>query len=117
MREADADLPLDAANDALLRLLLRFEPHGMANPRPVFRDGPVEAEGPFLPLGEKGLRGRLGVGRGSRRAITWERELLGPLLDRARPLEVHYRVGRDRYGEIQAEIVAARPAERVEARA
>jgi single-stranded-DNA-specific exonuclease len=120
VREAEADLPLDAANDALLRLLLTFEPHGMANPRPVFRDGPVEAQGPFLPLGEKGLRGRLGGGRGgghgSRRAITWERELLGPLLDRAVPLEVHYRVGRDRYGEIQAEIVAARPASQASAR-
>jgi single-stranded-DNA-specific exonuclease len=120
VREADADLPIDAANDAFLRLLLLLEPHGMANPRPVFRDAPLEAEGPFLPLGEKGLRGRLLGGRsgrhGSRRAITWERELLGPLLDRAVPLEVHYRVGRDRYGEIQAEIVAARPAAQASAR-
>jgi single-stranded-DNA-specific exonuclease len=119
VREADADLPLEAANDALLRRLLLFEPHGMANPRPVFRDGPVEAEGPFLPLGEKGLRGRLGGGRGggSKRAITWERGLLGPLLDRVVPLEIHYRLDRNRYGEIQAEIVAARPAAQAQSRA
>ena len=109
VREADADLPLAAADDALLGLLQRFEPHGMANARPVFRDQCVETAGPFLPLGDKGLRGRLGGGKGSRRAITWERETLGPLLDRAVALEVHYRIGRDRYGEIQAEIVAARP--------
>ena len=117
VREADADLPLGAADSDLLRLLQRFEPHGMANPRPVFRDSLVESAGPFLPLGEKGLRGRLGGGHGSRRAITWERELLGPLLDKALALEVHYRIGRDRYGEIQAEIVAARPAARPSERA
>jgi single-stranded-DNA-specific exonuclease len=116
VREADADLPLAGADDVLLRQLERFEPHGMANPRPIFRDCPIEAEGPFLPLGEKGLRGRLTGGRGSRRAITWEREIVGPLLDQGVPLEVHYRLGRDRYGEIQAEIVAARPASRSGAR-
>lgn len=109
VREAEVDLPLYAADDALLGSLSRFEPHGMGNPRPVFRDGRIEAEGPFWPLGEKGLRGRLRVGNGSCRAITWEREQIGPLFDRAGPLELHYRLGRDRHGEIQAEIVAARP--------
>ncbi|MGH9399182.1 MAG: single-stranded-DNA-specific exonuclease RecJ [Thermoanaerobaculia bacterium] len=110
VREADADLPLSCADDALLFLLQGFEPHGMGNPRPVFRDGPVEAEGDFLPLGEKGLRGRLCHGGASRRAITWEREELGGLLAGARPLEIHYRLGRDRNGGLQAEILAARPA-------
>ena len=38
-----------------------------------------------------------------------------PLLDGAVALELHYRIGRDRYGEIQAEIVAARPSARVSA--
>ena len=110
MREADADLPLGAADDGLLRSLVRLEPHGMANFRPVFRAGPVESEGPFREIGEKGLRGRLRHGRQSIKAITWERELLEPLLGGQAPLEVHYRLGRDRYGAIQAEIVAARPA-------
>lgn len=117
VREADADLPLEAADEALLRLLQRFEPHGMANPRPVFRAAPVTAERPFLPLGEKGLRGRLAGSAGSRRAITWEREWLGPMLERAEPLEIHYRFGRDRSGEIQAEIVAARTVASGDARA
>ncbi len=110
VREADADLPLGAADDGLLRSLALLEPHGMANPRPVFRASPVEAEGPFRELGEKGLRGRLRNGRQSTKAITWERELLEPLLSRPLPLEVHYRLGRDRAGSIQAEILAARPA-------
>ncbi len=59
---------------------------------------------------QPGLHGRLRVANGSCRAITWEREQIGALLDRVRPLELHYRLGRDRHGEIQAEIVAARPA-------
>lgn len=109
VREADADLPLGAAGDGLLRELALFEPHGMGNPRPVFRDGPAQADAPFLPLGEKGLRGRLRHGRDTVAAITWERQELEPCLQPGTPLEVHYRVGRNRYGDIQAEIAAARP--------
>jgi single-stranded-DNA-specific exonuclease len=108
VREADADLPIGDAGDELLRELARFEPHGMGNPRPVFRDGPVGADAAFLPLGEKGLRGRLRGGRDAVSAITWEREDLEPLLRPGAPLEIHYRLGRNRSGEVQAEIVAAR---------
>ena len=108
VREADADLPIGGAGDELLRQLARFEPHGMGNPRPVFRDGPVGADTGFLPLGEKGLRGRLRGRRDAVSAITWEREELEPLLRPGAPLEVHYRLGRNRSGQVQAEIVAAR---------
>jgi single-stranded-DNA-specific exonuclease len=108
VREADADLPLGAAGDALLRELARFEPHGMGNPRPVFRDGPAQAEAVFRPLGEKGLRGRLRHGRDTVAAITWEKRELELWLRPGAALEVHYRVGRNRYGDIQAEIAAAR---------
>jgi hypothetical protein len=84
----------------------------MGNPRPVFRAAPVEADGPFLPLGEKGLRGRLRHGSVSRRAITWERAGVGGPLSAGGPLEIHYRLGRDRNGGLQLEILAARPAPR-----
>lgn len=108
-REAEAALPLSGATDALLRELARLEPHGMGNPKPVFRDAAAQADGAFLPLGERGLRGRLRSGAESVRAITWEREELEPLLRPGAPIEVHYRLGRNRHGDLQAEITAARP--------
>jgi single-stranded-DNA-specific exonuclease len=107
--EADADLPLRGASDELMAALARFEPHGAGNPRPVFRDSPVRADQAFRPLGEKGLRGRLCRDRDVLAAITWEREDLEPILVPGQALEIHYRLGRNRYGEIQAEIAAARP--------
>ncbi len=112
--EADADLSLGSAGDELLSALARFEPHGMGNPRPVFRDAPVQTDGAFHPLGEKGLRGRLRRDRGGIAAITWEREEMEPLLRPGETLEVHYRLGRNRFGDIQAEIAAARPIDELE---
>ena len=108
LHEADADLPVSGASDELLETLARFEPHGMANPRPVFRDAAVLVDGTFLPLGQKGLRGRLRRDRDTIAAITWQREELEPVLRPGATLEVHYRLSRNRYAAIEAEIAAAR---------
>jgi single-stranded-DNA-specific exonuclease len=110
VREADAELPPEEIAEELWEWLARFEPHGAGNPRPVFRSAPCSFAGPLRQLGENGLRGRLAAeGRRPVSAITWERAMLERALSRGEPLEAHYRVGRDRYGQLEAEVVAARP--------
>ena len=109
VREADADLTPGQVGVDTLAWLARFEPHGMGNPRPVFRFAPARGMGPFRPLGEKGLRGRLRANGAEISAITWERTALEGMLGAGGPLEVHYRIGRNRYGETEAEVLAARP--------
>jgi len=110
VREADAELSPGEVAPELCEWLTRFEPHGAGNPRPVFRSAPCAFDGPLRLLGESGLRGRLSAdGRRSVAAITWERPMLERALARGGRLEAHYRLGRDRYGQIEAEVVAARP--------
>jgi single-stranded-DNA-specific exonuclease len=111
--EADAELPLDAVDEELLRELAGLEPHGAGNPKPVFLARGAEAVAAFSPVGSSGLRGRLRTARGGIRAIAWQpgADLAG-LLAPGRPLDVQYRLEDDRRGYgLQAEIVRARAAE------
>jgi single-stranded-DNA-specific exonuclease len=110
IREADADLDPSEADDSLCDWLARFEPHGAGNPRPVFRAQSCTFDGPFHPLGDNGLRGRLRGTGAAIGAITWERSLLERVLSGGHPVEAHYSLGRNRMGRVEAEIVAARPA-------
>ncbi|HKD18943.1 MAG TPA: single-stranded-DNA-specific exonuclease RecJ [Thermoanaerobaculia bacterium] len=111
--EADAELPLDAVDEELVRELARLEPHGAGNPKPVFLARGAESAGAFSPVGAAGLRGRLRSRRGGIRAIAWQPQAdLEGLFASGRPLDLHYRLVEDRRGYgLQAEIVRARPAE------
>ena len=57
--EADAELPLEAVGESLVRELARLEPHGSGNPRPVFFARGARTFSSFSPVGTSGLRGRL----------------------------------------------------------
>ncbi len=110
--EAEAELPIEEATPAMASELARLEPHGAANPKPVFLARGVQAAGPFVPVGASGLRGRLRAPRGDVRCIAWQPEPgLADLATLGRPFDLQYRIGDDRrgYGP-RVEIVAARSA-------
>jgi single-stranded-DNA-specific exonuclease len=110
IEEAEAHLPLEQVDQDLARLLDRFEPHGMGNPRPIFSTTAAPAR-PFQPLGESGVRGRLVSGRGELDCLCWRRESVEGLAP-GETMEMHYRLGRNRMGRIEAEIVSVRRSER-----
>ncbi len=109
LEEAELDLPLEHVTEDLAAGLGRFEPHGMGNPRPVFHCEGTSLEGEPVPLGEKGLRGRLGRSGGTPMPfVCWSRDLLEPFVSGRREFRMHYRLQRRRAGGVEAEIVAAR---------
>jgi single-stranded-DNA-specific exonuclease len=110
VEEAELDLPLEQVTDELAESLARLEPHGAANPQPVFRCAAASFEGEPAPLGERGLRGRLRRSGAPLTCLSWSRGTLEPLCRGGREIEIHYRVGRRRGGGVEAEIVAARRA-------
>jgi len=107
---AELELPLEEVTPELAEVLLRFEPHGMGNPRPVFHCGSTAFEGTPQPLGERGLRGRLSRRGGALPFLSWAGESLEVLGRGGREIAIHYRLQRRRSGGIEAEIVSARPA-------
>lgn len=107
IEEADGELPIEEMSEELLVLLERFEPHGMGNPRPVFRAGAVRAAGPVRPLGENGARGRLRRTGGELDFLCWKADAISAFAG-SPELEVHYRAQRSRAGGLEIEIVAAR---------
>ncbi|HMF07989.1 MAG TPA: single-stranded-DNA-specific exonuclease RecJ [Thermoanaerobaculia bacterium] len=106
IEEAEAALALEEVNEEIVAHLEKLEPHGMGNPRPVLQAA-VVAAGPFRQLGESGGRGRLRREGGDLDFVCWSRDLLHEVAP-GRPVEAHYRLGRDRGGRIEAELVAAR---------
>jgi single-stranded-DNA-specific exonuclease len=106
VEEAEATLPLDEVDDELMSHLDRFEPHGMGNPRPVLQ-APVVATGPFRELGATGARGRLRRTSGDIDCVCWRRDLVEGF-SAGRTVDAHYRLGRDRVGRLEAELVATR---------
>jgi single-stranded-DNA-specific exonuclease len=107
--EADLALSFRSVDEPLLRWLDRLEPHGMGNARPVFEAAGVRPAGSVRPLGERGVRGRLEGDGSVVDFVCWSPEL-DPLWMAGRPVDVHYRLRRGWRGEIEAEVVAARPA-------
>jgi single-stranded-DNA-specific exonuclease len=109
VEEAEWPLPLEEATAELARELLALEPHGAGNPRPVFFAADVRVNGETIPLGENGLRGRLGRPGEPLPFVCWSREMLeGAAADR-RAIDIQYRLSRRRAGGVEAEIVAVRP--------
>ena len=109
---AEAELPLERLDAAVVADLARLEPHGAGNPRPVFLARGVRAAGEFTPVGASGLRGRLRAPAADVRAIAWQPPSgLAGLAASRRPFDVHYRVAEDRGGwGLRVEILEARPA-------
>ena len=110
--EAEAELSVEEATPSLVAQLARLEPHGAANPRPVFLARGVQAAGAFVPVGASGLRGRLRASRGDVRCIAWQPDPgLADLASSGRPFDLQYRLSDDRRGYgLQLEIVSARAA-------
>jgi len=108
--EAEAELPIDQVSPGVVAELARLEPHGAANPRPVFLARGVQAAGALLPVGASGLRGRLRAPRGDVRCIAWQPEPgLEALASSGHPFDLQYRVSDDHRGfGLQVEIVSAR---------
>jgi single-stranded-DNA-specific exonuclease len=108
----DAELPLDRLDEPLRGELSRLEPHGAANPAPVFLARGVRAAYPFLPAGSQGLRGRLRSGRGDVRCVAWRPDAgLAQMAADGVAMDLLYRIPADRgdWG-LQVEIVDARGA-------
>ncbi len=113
VEEAEAELPLGEVSDELLAELARLEPHGAANPRPVFLARDATATGPFSPVGSSGLSGRLHAGRRDLRCVAWQPgpELAGLASARA-PMDLLFRVAAGRNGyRPEVEVLGARLAE------
>lgn len=107
--DADADLPAEAVDDGLLRLLERFEPHGAGNPRPVFHAAGVRLSGEVRMLGEHGARGRIARSGAPLDFVCWDRATLRAG-GGAASVDVRYHLQRDRFGRPEAELVALRSA-------
>jgi len=114
--EAEMDLPLEEIAAELAAGLERLEPHGAANPRPVFHCASARLGPETRALGTHGLRGtvkRTG-GRLPLAFVCWSRDALEPLDAAGRELEIEYRIApRGRAparAEPEIEIVSARPA-------
>jgi single-stranded-DNA-specific exonuclease len=109
--EAESELPIEMISEGLPGELSRLEPHGAGNPRPVFLARAVRSSGALLPVGERGLRGRLRRARGEIRCIAWQPgPALGSLAADGGPFDIHYRLAPDRGFGPEVEIIAARPA-------
>ena len=112
VEEAEAELSLEDVSEELLAELARLEPHGAANPRPVFLARDATAAGPFSAAGSSGLSGRLRSGRHDLRCIAWQPgpELAGLASARA-PMDLLFRVEAGWNGSRpEVEILGARPA-------
>ena len=110
VEQAEAELPLENISEELLAELARLEPHGAANPRPVFLARDATAAGPFSPVGSSGLSGRLHAGRHDLRCVAWQPgpELAGLASARA-PMDLLFRVEAGRNGyRPEVEVLGAR---------
>lgn len=110
VEEAEGELPLDEVSDELLADLARLEPHGAANPRPVFLVRGATTTGPFSPAGANGLSGRLHAGRRDLRCIAWQPgPELATLASARTPMDLLFRVAPGRRGyRPEVEILGAR---------
>lgn len=106
VEEAEMEMPVEDVTEELLADLAQLEPHGAANPRPVFYCRDATPVRPFSSLGESGAYGFLRGRGGPISSHTWDET------DRLRraggPLEIQYRLSRNRTGSPEVEILRAR---------
>ena len=95
--QLDAELGLSSITDDFMAELARLEPHGMANPTPVFGIGAAELAGDPKVLKERHLKLRLRQGEASFEAVAWRMAELEPSMRRGRPVDVAYSVEADDY--------------------
>ena len=114
VEEADGELPLEQIDEGLVDELARLEPHGAANPAPVFLARGVRALQPFAPVGASGLKGRLSSGSRSIGCIAWKSAGRGgdgiPRLSGGAEMDVLYRIENRRGFPVRVEILACREA-------
>jgi single-stranded-DNA-specific exonuclease len=95
--QLDAELALSSITDDFMAELARLEPHGMANPTPVFGAGGTELAADPKVLKERHLKLRLRQGEASFEAVAWRMAELEPSMRRGRPVDVAYCVEADDY--------------------
>jgi single-stranded-DNA-specific exonuclease len=108
----DASLELGEVDDGLLGEVLRLEPFGVANPRPVFRLGPLRAVAKPRAFGRDHLEieavGAAGAEFEPVPIVGWRWAERGEIF--AVDFEILARVGRDDYRDrVRLELVDARP--------
>ena len=97
-------------NDGLWQRLRLLQPHGMGNPEPVFRMGPLSAQAVrAFGAGHQEITAR-GLDGGAVKLLAWQSQ--GLTLDPSQPFEVLATVERSGWhGGLQMRILAARPPE------
>jgi single-stranded-DNA-specific exonuclease len=95
--QLDAELSLSAITDDFMAQLARLEPHGMANPTPVFGVGDAELAGDPKVLKERRLKLRLRQDEASFEAVAWRMAELEPSMRRGRLVDAAYSVEADDY--------------------
>ena len=95
--QLDAELTLASITDDFMAQLARLEPHGMANPTPVFGAGGAELAADPKVLKERHLKLRLRQGEASFEAVAWRMGELEPSMRRGRSVDVAYCVEADDY--------------------
>lgn len=93
----DAELPLEAVDDALERLLRRFEPFGVGNPAPLLCVSGASVSAPPRRIGSDGLRFAVEAGPASLEAIGWGLAGRAADLDPRHPVDLLFRLERDEY--------------------
>jgi single-stranded-DNA-specific exonuclease len=109
--EYELEVAPRAVDETLLERLLVLQPHGMGNPHPVLRVGPLRIEGPPRPFGQGHLRALArGDDGGLVRLLLWRRgdaETAPPLPER---LEVLAQLDWDSFAQAPVlEVMASRP--------
>ena len=95
--QLDAELTLASITDDFMAQLARLEPHGMANPTPVFGAGGAELAADPKVLKERHLKLRLRQGEASFEAVAWRMGELEPSMRRGRLVDAAYSVEADDY--------------------
>jgi single-stranded-DNA-specific exonuclease len=93
----DAELPLDAVDESLERLLRRFEPFGVGNPAPLLCATGVAVAAPPRRIGSDGVRFAVEAGGSTLEAIGWGLAARAGELDPAHPVDLLFRLERDDY--------------------
>jgi single-stranded-DNA-specific exonuclease len=107
----DAELPLEAVDESLERLLRRFEPFGVGNPAPLLCATGVAVAAPPRRIGSDGVRFAVEAGGTTLDAIGWGLAARAGELDPAQPVDLLFRLERDDYrglSRLQLKVVDVR---------